>query len=92
MLSRRLLTLVSAFALLTTLLAPLSAAPVQAASTVTNPGFEADNDHTTSPTGWTITGTPGASYTEWGGHTGNWRLSNWSWIRMLSRLHKCSLV
>ncbi len=78
MFSRRLLTLVSAFALLTTLLAPLGAAPVRAASTVTNPGFEADNDHTFTPTGWTITGTAGASYTEWGGHTGDWRLSNWS--------------
>src|SRR5512141_478040 len=78
MLTRRLLTLISVFALLTTLFTPLSAAPAQAASTVTNPGFEADNDHTLTPTSWTITGTAGTSYTEWGGHTGDWRLSNWS--------------
>lgn len=43
-----------------------------------NPGFEEDKDVTTSPTGWTVMGTAGTSYTEWGGHTRHWRLSNWS--------------
>lgn len=43
-----------------------------------DPGFEADNNVTTSPTGWTVTGATGTSYTEWSGHSGNWRLSNWS--------------
>ncbi|RPJ28319.1 MAG: arabinogalactan endo-1,4-beta-galactosidase [Chloroflexi bacterium] len=60
-----------------TLLVPSSAA-AHAVAEVANPGFEADNDVTTSPAGWIVTGTEGASYTEWGGHSGDWRLSNWS--------------
>jgi arabinogalactan endo-1,4-beta-galactosidase len=72
------LTLASIFAILALLLAPAGAVPARADSAVANPSFEADNDVTTAPAGWTVTGTPGASYTEWGGHSGNWRLSNWS--------------
>jgi arabinogalactan endo-1,4-beta-galactosidase len=75
---QQLFTLVSVFALLMALFAPLGLSAAQADATVINPGFEVDNDRTLSPTGWTITGTAGTSYTEWGGHTGNWRLSNWS--------------
>ena len=60
------------------LVVPFSASSAYAAAVVTNPGFEADNNVTTSPQGWTVTGTSGTSYTEWGGHSGNWRLSNWS--------------
>ena len=60
------------------LVAPLNAASVQAAAEITNPGFEADNTRTTPPQGWTVSGATYASYTEWGGHSGNWRLSNWS--------------
>jgi len=60
------------------LLALPGAVGAQADVTVANPDFEADNDVTTSPTGWTVTGTDGASYTEWGGQSGDWRLSNWS--------------
>ncbi|NTU65720.1 MAG: arabinogalactan endo-1,4-beta-galactosidase, partial [Chloroflexi bacterium] len=76
--NQRLFTLVSVSALLMALFAPLGLSTAQADATVINPGFEVDNDRTLSPTGWTVTGTAGASYTEWGGHTGNWRLSNWS--------------
>ena len=75
MFKHKLLTLVCIFMLAATLIVPSRAA--NAAATVTNPGFEADNDVTTSPEGWTVTGTAGASYTEWGGHSGNWRISNW---------------
>src|SRR5215207_6756283 len=78
MFKQRLLTFVCSFVLVTMLVVPFSASPVYSAATVTNPGFEADNTVTTSPTAWTITGTKGASYTEWGGHSGNWRLSHWS--------------
>jgi len=76
MFKQKLLTFAFIFILAATLLAPSGTA--SAAATVTNPGFEDDNDVTTSPAGWTVTGTAGASYTEWEGHSGNWRLSNWS--------------
>ena len=56
---QRLFTLVSVFALLTALFAPLGLSAAQAEATVINPGFEVDNDRTLSPTGWTITGTAG---------------------------------
>ncbi len=75
---KRFLIVVSIFALLSILFSVPDTAPVLAASIVENPGFEEDKDVTTSPTGWTVTGTTGTSYTEWGGHTGHWRLSNWS--------------
>lgn len=75
---KRVLTLISIFGLVIMLLGQTGAAAVSAHPTMVNPGFEDDNDRTTSPTGWMVTGTAGSSYTEWGGHTGNWRLSNWS--------------
>ncbi len=78
MFKKRFLTLASFFVLVTVLFALPGTVPARADSAVANPGFEEDNDVTTSPTGWTVTGTAGASYTEWGGHSGNWRLSNWS--------------
>lgn len=49
-----------------------------AASTVTNPGFEANGTGTATPTGWSTTGTAAASYTEAGGHSGSYELSHWS--------------
>jgi arabinogalactan endo-1,4-beta-galactosidase len=76
MFKQKLLTIASIFVLISMLIAPSGAA--SAAATVTNPGFEVDNNITTSPAGWNITGSIGTSYTEWGGHSGNWRLSNWS--------------
>src|SRR5215212_3625258 len=78
MFKQRLFRLACVFMLAALLIDPFSASSAYAAATVANPGFEVDNTVTTSPTGWTITGTLGASYTEWGGHSGNWRLSNWS--------------
>ncbi len=78
MFKKRVLTIMSVIGLLFMFFSQPSAVPVYANPTVANPGFEADNDVTTSPTGWTVTGTIGASFTEWGGHDGNWRLSNWS--------------
>ena len=76
MFKQKLLTFACIMVLAAALIAPSSAA--NAATAVTNPGFEADNDVTTSPAGWKVLGTTGASYTEWGGYSGNWRLSNWS--------------
>ena len=67
-----------ALASICVLLIALLALPARADSTIVNPGFEQDNVVTTSPTGWTVTGTGGASYTERGGHTGHWHLANWS--------------
>lgn len=79
MAKHRFLALMSVFVLLTLLFVPSGATFARRnASIVENPGFEEDHDVTTSPTGWTVTGTAGASYTEWGGHSGQWRLSNWS--------------
>jgi arabinogalactan endo-1,4-beta-galactosidase len=43
-----------------------------------NPGFEADNNGVASPTGWQSAGDVSADFTEWGGHSSNWRLSHWS--------------
>ncbi len=78
MFRKRVLTLISIFGLVIMLFGQTGAAAVSAHPTMVNPGFEDDNDRTTSPTGWVVTGTAGSSYTEWGGHTGNWQLSNWS--------------
>src|SRR5919198_227108 len=72
------LKFVCSFTLAVMLMALFSASPVHADTTVINPGFEADNTRTTPPQGWTVTGATEASYTEWDGHSGNWRLSNWS--------------
>lgn len=46
--------------------------------TVVNPGFEANGTGTSSPTGWSSSGTTSASYTEAGGHSGSYRLTHWS--------------
>lgn len=75
MFKKRLFTLLCVFGLVFMLFG--QASPVSAGSTPVNPGFEDDND-VTAPSGWTVTGDTPASYTEWGGYSGNWRLSNWS--------------
>ena len=77
MFKQRSLIIAFVFVLVTALAVPVSASPAYTASP-TNPGFEDDNDRITPPLGWTVTGATDASYTEWGGHSGNWRLSNWS--------------
>ncbi|MBR7830775.1 glycosyl hydrolase 53 family protein [Actinospica sp. MGRD01-02] len=46
--------------------------------TVTNPGFESNGTGTSTPTGWTASGTTSASYTESGGHSGSYRLTHYS--------------
>lgn len=43
-----------------------------------NRSFEADGSGVASPTGWKSTGAVNADFTEWGGHSGNYRLSHWS--------------
>ncbi|HEY8946048.1 MAG TPA: hypothetical protein VIM73_17390, partial [Polyangiaceae bacterium] len=45
---------------------------------VVNPGFEADGTGVATPQGWTESGSVNASFTEFGGHSGSFRLSNWS--------------
>ncbi len=69
---RRLLAVVAALALAVGLSPPASAA-----ATPTNGGFEAGSG-TANPTGWTTSGTTGASFTEAGGHSGSYRLSHYS--------------
>lgn len=78
MFKQRLFTLAILFIFILTTAGTAGLTPAAAAPVVVNPGFEDDNDVTTSPAGWTTTGTPGASFTEWGGHSGSWRLSHWS--------------
>ncbi|GAA0990881.1 glycosyl hydrolase 53 family protein [Acrocarpospora macrocephala] len=53
-----------------TLLLP---SPAQAATTLTNTGFE-----TVNLSGWSTTGTAAADFHEAGGHSGSYRLSHWS--------------
>ncbi|SEB92317.1 arabinogalactan endo-1,4-beta-galactosidase [Streptomyces sp. TLI_105] len=64
------------------LLAPLPAAQhAEAASTLTNAGFEADGTGTATPSGWSTYSAAGqnaASFTEAGGHSGGHRLTHWS--------------
>src|SRR5215471_4847200 len=48
------------------------------APALANASFEDDNNGVASPTGWQSTGSTDADFTEWGGHSGNWRLSHWS--------------
>ncbi|MER7518359.1 arabinogalactan endo-1,4-beta-galactosidase [Streptomyces sp. NPDC126499] len=63
------------------LLVPLPAQEARAASTLTNPGFEADGTGTATPAGWSTysaTGQNTASFTEAGGHGGGHRLTHWS--------------
>ncbi|MFD8222183.1 glycosyl hydrolase 53 family protein [Streptomyces sp. NPDC059697] len=59
-------------------LTALPAQTAQAASTLTNAGFEADGAGTATPGGWSEYGDTGASYVEAGGHSGNYRLTQYS--------------
>ncbi|WP_328458646.1 arabinogalactan endo-1,4-beta-galactosidase [Streptomyces sp. NBC_00386] len=59
-------------------LTALPAQTAQAASTLTNAGFEADGTGTAVPSGWSESGTTAASYVEAGGHGGSYRLSHYS--------------
>ncbi|MFD5518763.1 arabinogalactan endo-beta-1,4-galactanase [Streptomyces sp. NPDC127066] len=59
-------------------LAALPAQTAQAASTLTNAGFEADGTGAAVPSGWSESGTTAASYVEAGGHGGSYRLSHYS--------------
>src|SRR5690242_6330532 len=59
-------------------LTALPAQTAQAASTLTNAGFEADGAGTATPAGWSEYGDTGASYVEAGGHSGGYRLTQYS--------------
>lgn len=59
-------------------LTALPAGTAQAAATLTNGGFESDGAGVATPTGWSEYGDTGASYTESGGHSGSYRLSQYS--------------
>ncbi|MBQ1088873.1 arabinogalactan endo-1,4-beta-galactosidase [Streptomyces sp. B93] len=59
-------------------LTALPAQSAQAASTLTNGGFEADGAGAAVPGGWSEYGSTAASYTEAGGRSGGYRLSHWS--------------
>ncbi|MDN3258887.1 arabinogalactan endo-1,4-beta-galactosidase [Streptomyces sp. CSDS2] len=59
-------------------LTALPAQTAQAASTLTNGGFESDGTGAAVPAGWSEYGDTGASYTEAGGHAGSHRLSHYS--------------
>jgi arabinogalactan endo-1,4-beta-galactosidase len=41
-----------------------------------DPGFEDDGTGVASPVAWQSSRSVDADYTEWGGHTGNYRLSH----------------
>lgn len=56
----------------------VTAAAPPAAATIVNPSFEDDGTGVASPVGWTSTGSVNADFTEFGGNTGNWRLSHFS--------------
>ncbi|HEY5960051.1 MAG TPA: arabinogalactan endo-1,4-beta-galactosidase [Polyangiaceae bacterium] len=43
-----------------------------------NAGFELDGSGAASPEGWQSVGSLDADFTEWGGYSGNWRLSHYS--------------
>jgi len=43
-----------------------------------NGSFEQDGTGVASPLGWESKGSVNADFTEWGGSSGNWRLSHWS--------------
>jgi arabinogalactan endo-1,4-beta-galactosidase len=55
----------------------LSATAQAAAVDLQNASFDADGG-VASPSGWTSEGSEGADYTEWGGYTGDYRLSHYS--------------
>ncbi|MFF9283363.1 glycosyl hydrolase 53 family protein [Streptomyces griseosporeus] len=59
-------------------LTALPAPSAQAASTLTNGGFESDGAGAAVPAGWSEYGTAAASFSEAGGHSGGYRLSHWS--------------
>ncbi|MEU0112507.1 arabinogalactan endo-1,4-beta-galactosidase [Streptomyces bobili] len=59
-------------------LTALPAQTAQAASTLTNAGFEADGAGSAAPSGWSEYGDTGASFAESGGHGGSYRLSHWA--------------
>ncbi|CAL9322514.1 glycoside hydrolase family 53 protein [Streptomyces sp. SudanB182_2057] len=59
-------------------LTALPAQSAQAASTLTNGGFESDGTGAAVPAGWSEYGDTGASYSEAGGHSGSHRLSHYS--------------
>ncbi|QIJ61060.1 arabinogalactan endo-1,4-beta-galactosidase [Streptomyces sp. JB150] len=59
-------------------LTALPAPAAQAASTLTNGGFETDGTGTGTPGGWSEYGSTAASFTEAGGHSGGYRLSHWA--------------
>ncbi|MEU3618101.1 arabinogalactan endo-1,4-beta-galactosidase [Streptomyces sp. NPDC006872] len=59
----------------------LPAQTAQAASTLTNAGFETDGAGTATPTGWSTYSAAGqnsASFAEAGGHSGGYRLTHWA--------------
>ncbi|MGC4088773.1 MAG: arabinogalactan endo-1,4-beta-galactosidase [Polyangiaceae bacterium] len=59
-------------------LCALEGQAIAATPALVNAGFEQDGTGVASPVGWTSTGSVNADYTEWGGASGNWRLSHWS--------------
>ncbi len=59
-------------------LTALPAQTAQAASTLTNGGFESDGAGSAAPTGWSEYGSTSASYSESGGHGGSYRLSHYA--------------
>ncbi|MFI9768968.1 glycosyl hydrolase 53 family protein [Streptomyces sp. NPDC052415] len=59
-------------------LTALPAQTAQAASTLTNGGFESDGAGTATPSGWSEYGSAAASFTESGGHDGAYRLSHYA--------------
>jgi arabinogalactan endo-1,4-beta-galactosidase len=59
-------------------LATLPAQSAQAASTLTNGGFEADGAGAAAPSGWSEYGSTAASFAESGGRSGGYRLSHWA--------------
>ncbi|MFI8189290.1 arabinogalactan endo-beta-1,4-galactanase [Streptomyces sp. NPDC085946] len=59
-------------------LTALPAQTAQAASTLTNGGFEADGSGAATPSGWSEYGSAGASFVESGGRSGTYRLSHWA--------------
>ena len=48
------------------------------APTILNASFEDDGTGVASPVGWVSSGSVNTDFTEFGGHTGDWRLSHWS--------------
>ncbi|MGW2781172.1 glycosyl hydrolase 53 family protein [Streptomyces populi] len=59
-------------------LTALPAGTAHAASTLTNAGFETDGTGAAVPSGWSESGSTGASYVEAGGHGGSYRLTHYS--------------